>query len=69
MRIHDETRSYVPKRTAEGFNHREVRRQVKLYLTRNPQNPDQGKRHRPPGLTDIEASLSDHRPLWLELTE
>ncbi|MBL0887435.1 IS110 family transposase [Myceligenerans indicum] len=34
MRNHDETHSYVHKRTAEGRTHREIRRQLKRYLTR-----------------------------------
>lgn len=34
LRGHDETRSYLQRRTAEGKTYREIRRQLKRYLTR-----------------------------------
>ncbi|MCP2285692.1 Transposase [Promicromonospora umidemergens] len=34
MRTHDETRNYLQKRTTEGKTTREIRRQLKRYLTR-----------------------------------
>jgi hypothetical protein len=34
MRCHDETRDYAARRTAEGKSTREIRRQLKRYLTR-----------------------------------